>query len=188
MSTLGAEGRAAADAAVAVDQIGLAPQLALPFRSLLQQVAPGDAVVVRRVEAAILDRAPHRLVEIADQPAIPSEPGEDRQIALGDAEGLVDLAGVAPFGDDPALPQHQAVRAAAWAHRAERLVPGRLLAEIGLDDMGEVAPPGRLALGGEPGRGGDRGEIETGGGRLAVFPCRIWRGKIGHSAISLLSD
>src|SRR5437764_1258522 len=33
-----------ADAAVAVDYIGLAPQLAFPFRGLLQQVVPGDLV------------------------------------------------------------------------------------------------------------------------------------------------
>src|SRR5579863_1522844 len=77
MRSLAAARRPAADAAVAVDQVGLAPQLALPFRGLLQQVAPGDAVVVRRLEAAVVDAAADRLVEIADQPAVDGKAGED---------------------------------------------------------------------------------------------------------------
>ena len=36
--------------------------------------------------------AADRLVRVADQPAVPGEAGEDREIALGDAEGHVDLA------------------------------------------------------------------------------------------------
>src|SRR4051812_49154315 len=54
--------RAAADATVAIDEVRLAPQLALPFRGLLQQMMPGDRAIVRPVEAAIIDGAAHRLV------------------------------------------------------------------------------------------------------------------------------
>src|ERR1700731_3986100 len=74
--------RPAGRGAVAVDKIGLVPQHTLPFRGLLQEVMPGDRVVVRRLETAILDRATDLLVRIADQSAIPGEPGEDREIAL----------------------------------------------------------------------------------------------------------
>src|SRR5438105_3831822 len=52
MGALATGGRPAADAAVAVDQIGLAPQLAFPLRGLLQQVMPRDLVVMRRREPA----------------------------------------------------------------------------------------------------------------------------------------
>src|SRR5207249_11522658 len=79
--------RTAADTAVAVDQIGLAPELAFPFGGLLQEVMPGDRIVVRRIEAAIVDRAPHRLMNVADQATVKGEAGKDREIALRDTEG-----------------------------------------------------------------------------------------------------
>src|SRR5256885_6965967 len=107
---------------------------------------PGDRVIVRWTKAAILGRASHRLVHVTDQTAVEGEPGEDRQVALGDAEGQVDLPGIAPLRDDPAVAQHQAVRSATRPHRAERLVPRRLLAEIAFDDLGKVASPWRLVL------------------------------------------
>ena len=109
----------AADAAVAVDQVRLAPQLAFPFRGLLQQVMPGDPVVVRRLETAVIAiewGAAYRLVHVADQAAVDGEAGQDRQIALGDAEGQIDLRRVAPLGDDHgrrARPARSGRRAAA---------------------------------------------------------------------------
>src|SRR5439155_27260929 len=168
MRALLAGGRAPADAAVAVDQVRLAPQLAFPFGGLLQQVVPGDTVVMWRVEPAIVDRAAHRLMQVADQTAVEGEPGEDRQIALGDAERQVDLSGFAPFRDDLALAQYEAVRAAARPHRPKRLVERRLFAEIARDDLSEIASPRRLVLAGIPSRGGDPLRIETGGFRQAT--------------------
>src|SRR6266571_8264861 len=100
---------------------------------------PGDPMIVRRIKSAIIDRAAYRLVEVADEAPVPGEAGEDREIALRHAEGQVDPAGIAPFGDDPAAAQHEAVRAAARAHRAERLVPRRFFAKIAGDHSGEVA-------------------------------------------------
>ena len=86
----------AADAAVAVDQIRLAPQLAFPFRGLRQQVVPGDPVVVRRLEPAVVAQStsgcgtPSRATSRI-RPRSTGQPGQDRQIALGDAEGQIDL-------------------------------------------------------------------------------------------------
>ena len=174
----------AADAAVAVDQIGLVPQLALPFRGLLQQVVPGDRVVVRRLEAAVvvIDIGVRRTGSCTSRirPRSTGQTGEDRQIALGDAEGQVDLRGVAPLGDDHAAAQHQPVRAAARPHRPERLVPRRRLAEIGRDHVREVAAPRRLVLGGEARGGGDGGGIETGGVGRGSAPSRD--GAAGNTA------
>ncbi len=146
---------------------------------------PGNGVVVRRVEPAIVDGAAHRLVEIADQTAVEGEAGEDRQIAFGDAEGQIDLPGIAPLRDDLAVAQHEAVRTAARPHRPERLVPRRLFAEIVGDDLGEVASPRRLVLSGIPRRGSKRVGIETGRLRRRIFPNRrrSWW-KIGHHRLS----
>src|SRR6267154_549577 len=130
MRPLLAGGCASADAAVAIDQIRLAPQLSFPFRGLLQQVMPGDRVIVRRVEPAIVNGAAYRFVEVADPAAIEGEPRQDRQVALRDAEGQVDLPGVAPLGDNSAVAEDETVGAAARPHRPERLVPWRLLAKI----------------------------------------------------------
>src|SRR5438094_8063006 len=95
--------RPAGRGTVAVDKIGLVPQHPLPFRGLLQKVMPGDRVVVRRLEAAILHRAADRLMRIADQSAVPGETGDDREITLGDAECHIDPRRLAPFGDHPAI-------------------------------------------------------------------------------------
>ena len=54
------------DGSVAVDRIRLVPQRPLPFRGLLEQVMPGYRGVVRRVEAAVVDRAANFLVRIAN--------------------------------------------------------------------------------------------------------------------------
>src|SRR5262249_8277903 len=89
MGPLWGRTRPAGGGTAAGPEIGLVPQHALPFGGLLQQAMPSDRVVVRRVEAAIVHRPADRLMRITDQSAIPGEPGEDRQIALGDAEGHI---------------------------------------------------------------------------------------------------
>jgi hypothetical protein len=135
-----------------VDLVGLVPQRALPLGGLLQQVMPGDLAVMRSVEAAIVVPIDswglaHRLVHIADQTAVDGEPDEDRKIAFGDAEGLVDLSRVAPLRDDMPGPEDQPVRAAARAHRPQHLAPRRGLVELARNLDREVAAPRRLALG-----------------------------------------
>src|SRR5205823_3196327 len=157
---------------------------ALPFRGLLQQVMPGDLVVMRRIKPAIADRAAYRFVEVANEAPVPGKAGDDREVALRHAESQVDPAGIAPFGDDPAAAQHEAVRAAARAHRTERLVPWRLFAKIAGDHPGEVAAPRRLVLSGVPCRGGDPCGFEAGLLRFAALPCWMRRRDIGHRSAS----
>ena len=117
-------------------------------------MVPGYAVIARRVEAAVIDSKTDLVVRVADQPAIPSETGEDREIALGDAEGHIDPRRVAPLGDDMAPTQHEAVWPAAGPHQPKRLVPRRAFCEIAGDHRGEIAAPRRLALAGEARCGG----------------------------------
>src|SRR5207248_7926026 len=125
MAPLGCGARPSSNGAVAVDRVRLVPQNAVPFRSLLQQVMPGDRVVVRRIETAVVDSDPDPFVWIFDQTVVPGETGEDREIALGDAEGHVDTRRVAPLGHDEPVAQQETVRPAARTHRPERLVPRR---------------------------------------------------------------
>src|SRR5229473_8340745 len=132
---------------------------------------PGDPVVVRWIKPAIVDRAADRLVEVAKEALVPGKTGEDREIAFRHAEGQVHLPGIAPFGDDPATSQQEAVRAAARAHRTERLVPRRRFAKIARDHPGEVTAPRRLVFGGMLCRGTDRRGFEPGRPGLGVLPC-----------------
>src|SRR5215470_5170517 len=181
MRSFFARTRTAADAAVAVDQVGLAPQLTFPFGGLLQQVVPSDRSVARRLETAIVDLAPHRLMNVPDQAAIEGEAGEDREVALRGAEGQVIARGIAPFGDDLAVTQHEAVRTAARPDRPQRLVPRRLLLEIVRDGMREVAAPWRLVFGGVLRRRRKRGRVKPGGFRRGALPLGRMRGRnIGH--------
>jgi len=91
---------------------------------------PGDRIIVRRVEAAVVDRRADPLVRVADQPPVPGETGNDREIALGGAEGHVRACRIAPLGDDQAVPQQKTVRPAAGPHRPQGFVPRRPLLEI----------------------------------------------------------
>src|SRR5712692_7437618 len=111
---------------------------------------PADPVVMRWLEAAVVDGLAYRLVEVADQSAVPGQAGEDREVAFRHAEGQVDLPGITPLGDDPTAAQDEAVGAAARAYRPQRRVPWRLLAEIARYHKGEVAAPRRLVLAGMP--------------------------------------
>ena len=132
------------EVAVAVDDVGLAEQRALPLGGLLQQMPPGDGAVVRAVEAAVVHRAPDRFVEIRDQPVRHRDAGQQAEIALRDREGEVDLPRVAPARDLRTAAQDQPVRAAARTDRAEDLVVRRRLEEAGLEMRPQVARPWRL--------------------------------------------
>jgi hypothetical protein len=147
-------------------------------------VVPGDAIIVRRLEAAIVDRAPDRLVHVADETSVEGEAGEDREIAFRNAESQVATHRIAPLGNDAAVTQHQAIRAASWPDRPQCLVPGRLFLEIMRDGMREVPAPRRLALGGVFRRGVERRGIEPGGfGRSALPFGRMWWRHIDHERV-----
>src|SRR5271169_2119694 len=144
---------------------------------------PGDRVVVRRVEAAVLDRCTYRLIGIADQALIPGETGEDCKITLGDAERHVGPHRVAPFGDDPAAAQHEAIRRSARPHRSEGFVPRGPLLEIAGDHDSEIALPWRFACASVPRRSGDSLGIESGRAGGDGRPiCRMRRRKITHQS------
>src|SRR5205085_12083130 len=146
---------------------------------------PGNRVVVRRIKAAIVTGPSHRLVHIADQAAVKGEAGEDRQIALSNTEGQIAARCIAPVGDDPAVAQHEAVRAAARPDRAERLVPGRLFPEIRTDGMGQIAAPRGLVLGSMSRCGSERSGVKTGGfGGGSLPPGWFGRGDVGPEAVS----
>src|ERR1700704_2182589 len=146
---------------------------------------PSDRAIARPVEPAVVDRAANRLVQIADQAAIEGEPGEDRQIALRDAEGQVDLPGIAPFGDDLAVVQHETVGSAARPYRPERLVPRRFLAEIAFNDLREIAAPWGFVLGGIRGRSSELDRIEAGHFRSRPVPIgRMLWWKVRHHLVS----
>ncbi len=186
MSSLWRQTWPARGRAIAVDQIRLAPQLALPLRGLLQQLVPGDRIVMRWVEAAIIDGARDLVVRVGDQPAIPGEAGEDREIALGDAERHIDPGRITPLGDDIADAQQHAVRSTAGTHRPERLVPRRSLAEIARHHLGQIPRPRRLVFGGVASGGGNRGGIQPQFGGCASWPIGgIWRQEVGHRRHSM---
>src|SRR5262249_5587767 len=111
------------------------PQHPLPFRSLLQELMPGNRVVVRRIETAVIDREAYLLVGILDEITVPGETGEDREVALGDAERHVRAGRVAPLGDKQPVSQQETVRAAAGTHRSEGLVPWRPLFKVVRDHL-----------------------------------------------------
>ena len=77
---------AGAGLAVVIDLVGLAPQLALPLARQVQEMAPGDAGVVRAREPRALDRVADRLVDAAIRPSVDGEAGQEAKVALGDAK------------------------------------------------------------------------------------------------------
>ena len=115
----------------------------------------------------------HRLVRVADQPAIPGQSGEDRQIALGDAEGHVDARGVAPLGDDS--PPRRITR--PFGPPRGRTGPrSRSMADARSKSFaticGEIARPGVSCSRGVPGGGGE-------GIRIGPTSAGV---RIGHAA------
>src|SRR5260221_3774211 len=69
------------EVAVAIDDVGLAPQRALPFGGLLQEMVPGDPRIVRRGEAAIIDAPTDPLRAIRAEAARPRHAREQRERA-----------------------------------------------------------------------------------------------------------
>ncbi len=131
------------EVAVAVDHVGLAEQLAFPFRGVLQQMPPGDAAVLRAVEPAVVHGAADRFIEVGDQPVHDGDAGQQAQIALGRREREVDLVGLAPGRDLEAAAQHQAVGRAARPDRAEDLVERRRLEIAAFQMQLQVVGPRR---------------------------------------------
>ena len=110
---------AATDIAVAVDQVGFAPQGAFPFAGLLQQMPPRDGAVVVALKAAVVDQTGDGSVEIGQEPAIEGDPGDRGHDALGDREGHVGAVNITPRRDKPAVPNDQTRRPAARPGRAD---------------------------------------------------------------------
>src|SRR5207237_10382127 len=84
----GAADFALAEVTVVIDRVRLVPEGALPLARLLEEMAPRDVAVLRGVETTVAHGPADRLVE-RDEPAIDGEPGQERAIALGDAERQV---------------------------------------------------------------------------------------------------
>ena len=160
-----------ADLAVVIDLVRLAPQLALPLARLVQQMAPGDAGIVRARKPRALDAGADRLVDAGDETIGDGEAGQYGQVALGDGEGHIGPRRVAPFGNDAAASEDQAGRAATRNHGSYDLAPRPRLVPFDDADVApvrivEAARPGAVAGLGE----GDRGlhlrgiEARVGGG------------------------
>ena len=113
---------------VVVDTVFLAEHRALPFAGLGEQVAPGDVLVLRALEAVIECIVTGLVVEVLDEAVAQRQAGEQGEVALGDAEGHVGPGDIAPFGQDLAAAIDDAGMAAARRHRAQYLVVGGFLA------------------------------------------------------------
>ena len=150
-------------------------------------MVPGDRVVVRRIEPAVVDPKADPLVRIADQTAIPGETGEDREIALGHAEGHVHARCIAPLGNDEPVAQQQTIRPAARTHRPEGLVPGRTLLEIIGDHPAEISAPRCLMFARMSRGGGNAIRVQPGFAGCCALPrSGVGWWEIGHrGSISL---
>src|SRR3984885_13412715 len=132
------------EVAIAIDDVGLAEQRALPFGGLLQEGPPGDGPVMRTVEPAVVPRPPNRLVEFRYQPVSHGNAGQQAEIALGDRKSEVDLPRVAPVRNHRTAPQDQPIRTASWMDGPENFVMRRWLKEAGLEVCTQIARPWRL--------------------------------------------
>lgn len=152
--------RVLADLAPAVGLVRQAQAAAFPFADLRQQVAPGDGRVVRAVEADAGQLCQHRPVDVGQPVLLLRHAGQQTEVGLGDAEGLVGARGLAPGGDlGTVLPHHAALRAAR-VQRAEQAVPGRRVLDVDAEALrvvARVARPGGLVGAGEGDRLGQRG-------------------------------
>src|SRR5215831_16140122 len=152
-----------------------------PFRGLLQQVMPGDRVVVRRIETAVVNPEANVLVGVSDETTIPSETRQDREIALGHAERHVHARRIAPFGNDKPATQQQTVRSAARTHRPEGVVPWRPLVKVIRDHPAKISAPRCLVFARVTCGGGHGGGVEPGLAGCRALP-GVWVGrwKISH--------
>src|ERR1044071_1619461 len=105
-----------------VDTIFLAELRALPFAGLGEQMPPRDVAVLLALEAVIESRIARPVVEAPDQAVADGKSGQQRQEALGDAEGHVGACDVAPFGQDLAAAIDDAGMSAPRADRSQHLV------------------------------------------------------------------
>ena len=154
---------------VAVDQVGLGKQRAFPFRGLLQQMPPGDRLILRGGELIIQGRLRHPLIHIADQAVRDGQSGQDGKVAFGNRKSHVGAHHIAPGRGHPAPAQNHTGRAAAWLGRAQHLVPGRRfelpLAELIVDIPG----PGDFVGEGERHRVSQTGWRKTGALRFNIY-------------------
>ncbi len=74
---------------------------------------PGDRAVPGTVEAAIMDRAADRFIQVGDQAVHDGDAGQQAEVALGGGEGEIDLISVAPGRDLVAAAQDQPIGGAA---------------------------------------------------------------------------
>src|SRR5215475_13077538 len=156
-----------ADLAMVIDLVGLAPQLALPFAGLLQQVTPANGLIVGACEPGSIDAGADRLIHRRDQPVGNGEPREHRQIALGDAERHVLTPGVAPLCNNAAGLENEAGGAAARGNGSRHLAPGPSLipfddADIATIVVVEARRPGAVAGPGKVDRRPQLASIEAG--------------------------
>jgi hypothetical protein len=112
----------------------LAEERAFPLGFLLQVHLPGDERVARRIVAAVLHRATHRLVESGDLAVAHRDARHGREHTLGHRVGRIHPRAVAELGDDVSLVDHESVGPRALGgHRAQEGAENALLvAEVDL--------------------------------------------------------
>ena len=66
----------------------------------MEQMLPSDLLVVFRVEFSVADVVLNRVIHVSNQIVIQSQPGDGRQVTLGDAVRHVDALRISPFGND----------------------------------------------------------------------------------------
>lgn len=109
------------DAPVVLHLVGHAEALALPLARLREEVLPGDRPVVGRIETDAGEPVADPLVWVK-QSAGMGDAGEDGEIGLRDAEGLVGAVGFAPGGDFLASNEDYAGDAASGMDGAAKTV------------------------------------------------------------------
>ena len=157
------------------DEIGVfAPQLAFPLAGLAGVVLPGNEAVVGGVVAAVVYVLSHGVVNVLDEAAVEGDAQQGGKHAFGHAVSGVGPLGVAPFGHEVAVPQHEAVGGGpAGGHGPEQLAKNLLLG-------GEIGRHLGSFLGLGEGHGlGQAGSVEAGGGRSLALPGLAGRRKIG---------
>lgn len=128
--------RVVGDAAVVLHLVGHAEALALPFARLREEVLPGDSAVVGRIETDSWDSLAHALAGI-EKAAGMGDAGEDGEVGLRDAEGLVGAVGFSPSGDFISPDEDYAGDAASGMDGATQAVEWRRVVVVD-------APMGRI--------------------------------------------
>src|SRR5712691_3102290 len=121
-------------------------------------MTPGDRAILSRLKSVVERMAAYGVVDGPDQPAHDRDAGQRREIALGDAEGHVGTATVAPLGGDVPAAKDHAVRPTTGPHGTEHVVrrPGLVRdADIAAGVGQKVTPPRRLVSAVVVDRGGE---------------------------------